>query len=162
MAQFLLNIPSGTTKKWEAKMKKFILIGLMAVFILLLFATEIQARQRHFSASKSYLTLTCFQKPKGVGLKQHLFSNIYFTGNMDYLPSVSDLEFQVGALYMIPHKILIFRFYGGAGVQVSRNMGYKYPYVTLGTNFLFFFSEVIHPLERSQEPGYRFGLSFKF
>jgi hypothetical protein len=81
---------------------------------------------------------------------------------MDYVSSASDLEFQTGALYIIPKKILIFQFYGGAGLQFSRNTGYQYPYINLGTRFLFLFSEVIHPLRHGTQPRYRFGLSFSF
>ena len=143
-------------------MKKILLISLLILLFILLSMADLQARQRRCSPSDSYLTLSCFQKPMGVGLKQRLFDNVYLAGNLDYLSSVSDLEFQVGAIYVIPHKILIFRFYGGGGFQLSRNLGYQYPYVTLGTNFLFFFSEVIHPLNQGLEPKYRFGLSFKF
>ncbi|MGD2295267.1 MAG: hypothetical protein PVF22_05465 [Candidatus Aminicenantes bacterium] len=143
-------------------MKKLLLIGLLVLLFILFMVSDIQARHRHCSASNSYLTISCFQKPKGVGLKQPLFGNIYVTGHLDYIDSVSDLEFQAGALYVFPHKIIIFRFYGGAGVQFSRNLGYQYPYIALGTNFLFFFTEVIHPMERDLESRYRFGFSFKF
>jgi len=87
---------------------------------------------------------------------------VYATGNLDYRQSVDDLEFQAGAVYMFPVKILIFRLYTGGGYQFSRNEGYQYPYVTVGTNFLFLFSEVIYPMETATDPKYRFGLSFKF
>jgi len=78
------------------------------------------------------------------------------------MQSVNDLEFQASAVYMFPVKILIFRLYTGGGYQFSRNEGYQYPYVTVGTNFLFLFSEVIYPMETATDPKYRFGLSFKF
>ena len=143
-------------------MKKLLLIGLFILFFFLLSLTEIQARQDSYCQSSSYLSLSCFQKPKGVGFKQRLFNNVYATGHLDYLSSSSDLEFQTGALYVLPRKFIIFRFYGGGGIQFSRNMGYQYPYLTLGTHFLFFFSEVVHPLERYSTPKYRLGLSFSF
>lgn len=143
-------------------MKKSLLTGVLVVVLIFLGLTEIQAHGHKWSSSSSYLSLSVFKHPKGVGLKHRLFRNIYASGHLDYLSASNDLEFQTGALYMIPKQILIFQFYGGAGVQFSRNTGYQYPYLTLGTRFLFFFSEVIHPLERNTDPRYRFGLSFSF
>lgn len=143
-------------------MKKILLISLLVLFFLFLTMTEAQASSERCSSQSSYLSLSLFHHPKGVGLKQRLFRNVYASGHLDFLSSVNDLEIQTGALYIIPRKIFIFQFYGGAGVQFSRNTGYQYPYINLGTRFLFLFSEVFHPLQRQAPPKYRFGLSFSF
>jgi hypothetical protein len=143
-------------------MKKILLISLLVLCFLLLTVTETQARSERYCSQSSYLNLSLFQHPKGVGFKQRLFRNVYASGQLDYISSVNDLEIQTGALYMIPRKIFIFQFYGGAGLQFSRNSGYQYPYLNFGTRFLFLFSEVFHPLERQATPKYRFGLSFSF
>lgn len=143
-------------------MKKKLLISSLVLCFLFLTMAEIQARSERYSSQSSYLNLSIFKHPKGVGFKQRLFRNVYASGQLDYISSSNDLEIQTGALYMIPRKIFIFQFYGGAGLQFSRNTGYQYPYLNLGTRFLFLFSEVIHPLERQATPKYRFGLSFSF
>ena len=143
-------------------MKKTLLISLLVLFFLFLTMTETQASSERCSSQSSYLSLSLFQHPRGVGFKQRLFRNVYASGQLDYLSSANDLEIQTGALYMIPRKLFIFQFYGGAGLQFSRNTGYQYPYINLGTRFLFLFSEVIHPLQRQASPKYRFGLSFSF
>jgi len=143
-------------------MKKIVLVGMLALGLIILTTAEIQANSGRYTQSSSYLNLGIFQHPKGVGLKQRLFRNIYASGHLDYVSSTNDLELQAGALYMIPQKFWIFQFYGGAGFQFSRNTGYQYPYLNLGTRFWFLFSEVIHPLESQAKPEYRFGLSFRF
>jgi len=96
------------------------------------------------------------------GLKSRLWGGIYATANVQYRPDENDVEFQAGAVYMLPLKILFFRLYGGAGQQFSRVRDFRYPYVVLGTNYLFFFSEVIYPLTEERPEKYRFGLSFHF
>lgn len=53
---------------------------------------------------------------------------------------------------MVPKKIPFFQFYGGAGLQFSRNSGYQHPYFNLGTRFLILFSEVIYPLTGLENP----------
>jgi hypothetical protein len=143
-------------------MKKRFLTLLMGSLIILFSASGILADSHKNYPNKNYIHLSGFLKPASLGLKARLFSNVYATGNLDYRESVGDLEFQAGAVYMFPVKILIFRFYTGGGYQFSRNEGYQYPYVTVGTNFLFLFSEVIYPMENAADPKYRFGLSFKF
>lgn len=114
------------------------------------------------SAPKGYLNFSFFINPLDIGYKHRLVDYLYGTVNLDYQSSESDLKFRTGAVYFIPRKILIFRFYGGGGFQYSRNQGYQYPYVSVGTHFLFLFSEVIHPIERKSTPEYRFGFNIKF
>lgn len=146
----------------EEQMKKRFLTFLTGTIIILFSASGILAEPNRNYPDKNYLNISWFLKPASLGLKARLFSNVYATGNLDYRQSVNDLEFQAGAVYMFPVKILIFRLYTGGGYQFSRNEGYQYPYVTVGTNFLFLFSEVIYPMETATDPKYRFGLSFKF
>lgn len=144
-------------------MKKMLSISLLGVLIFLICASGAFARSHHRNYSpKNYLTFSWFLKPASLGLKHRLFSNVYATGNLDYRNSSNDLEFQAGAVYLIPRKIIIFRLYAGGGYQFSRNEGYQYPYVTVGTNFIFLFSEIIYPMRNGMDSKYRFGFSFKF
>jgi len=143
-------------------MKKQLSAIVLGILIILLSASGILAKPHRDYSAQNYLNFSWFLKPTSLGLKARLFSNVYATGNMDYRESVDDLEFQAGAVYMFPAKILIFRLYAGGGYQLSRNDGYQYPYVTVGTHFLFLFSEVIYPMEAATDPKYRFGLSIKF
>jgi formate/nitrite transporter FocA (FNT family) len=143
----------------EEQMKKIILIVLLV--IIALFLSESQAFAEKPAPNK-FLTVSCFINPVGIGYKHAVANDFYLAGSLDYRSTASDLEFQTGALYLIPKKILIFRFYVGGGLQFSRNQGYQYPYVSVGTNFLFLFTEMIHPLEANRDPRYRFGFSVKF
>jgi len=143
-------------------MKKIVLIVLMAVLIILLLTATGFASKKRDCTPGHFLTFSCFINPVNIGYKHRLSENIYATANLDYRSSINDLEFQTGAVYLIPRKILIFQLYGGGGVQLSRNEGYQYPFLTVGTNFLFLFTEIIHPLENRMEPKYRLGFSFKF
>lgn len=136
---------------------------MLGAFIILFSSSGMLARPHdRRSRPKNYITFSWFLKPASLGLKLRLYSNVYATGNLDYRDSTNDLEFQTGAVYLIPRKIIIFRLYAGGGYQFSRNEGYQYPYLTVGTNFIFLFSEVIYPMESGLDPKYRFGLSFKF
>lgn len=144
-------------------MKRLILVTSIGLLIFLSTSTGILARSHHGQANpKNFITFSWFLKPASLGLKHRLFSTIYITGNIDYRSTANDLEFQTGAVYLIPREFLIFRLYAGGGYQFSRNEGYKYPYLTIGTNFIFFFSEAVYPMESGLSPKYRFGLSFKF
>ncbi|UCC38938.1 MAG: hypothetical protein JSV96_14160 [Candidatus Aminicenantes bacterium] len=143
-------------------MKKVLIISVLGACIILASSTGIFAKTVKSSSSKNYLTFSFFLRPASLGYKHYLFDNLYATGNLDYRSSTKDLEFQVGAAYFIPRKILIFRFYGGAGYQFSRNKGYQYPYVSIGTNFLFLFTEIIHPLRSDMDSKGRFGFCVKF
>ena len=143
-------------------MKKALIIIVLGVSIILASSSEVFSKTHKSPAPKNYLTFSSFLRPTSLGYKHHLFDNLYATGNLDYRSSSKDLELQVGAAYFIPRKILIFRLYGGGGYQFSRNKGYQYPYVSIGTQFFFLFSEVIHPLRGGMEPQGRFGFFFKF
>jgi hypothetical protein len=146
----------------EEKMKNRLLALLLGILIILFSANEIWAKPQRPYPSRNYLDFSWFFKPTSLGLKARVFSHFYLTGNLDYRESVDDLEFHAGAVYMFPVKILIFRLYAGGGYQFSRNYGYQYPYVTVGTHFMFLFSEVVYPMETAVDPKYRFGLSIKF
>jgi len=144
-------------------MKKLLSILSLSLLILLLASNGLLAKYHgHKGTPKNFITFSWFLKPASLGLKHRLFSNIYVTGNVDYRSAVNDLEFQTGAVYLIPRKFVIFWLYTGGGYQFSRNEGYQYPYLTVGTNFIFFFSDVVYPMESGLSPKYRFGLSFKF
>jgi len=139
-----------------------LLISFLVMLIIPPLSATGLARDRKPCPPGHFLTFSFFINPVNIGYKHRLFDNVYAATNLDYRRSKTDLELQAGAVYLIPRKILIFTFYGGGGIQFSRNEGYQYPYVTVGTNFLFLFTEIIHPLERKTEPKYRFGFSFKF
>jgi len=146
----------------EEKMKKYLTISILGFFILTSGATDIFAKSKRFQAPENYVTFSFFIQPYSFGYKHSIYRNVYLTGNMDYESSDADLLFQAGAVYMIPRKILFFRLYGGGGLEISRNRGVMYPYVTVGTNFWFLYAEICHPLEKEETPGYRFGFSFSF
>lgn len=146
----------------EEQMKKILLISLLVALIIPLLTATGFARGRRLSTPGHFLTFSFFINPVNIGYKHRLFDNLYATTSLDYRRSITDLELQAGAVYLIPRKIIIFTLYGGGGIQFSRNEGYQYPYLTVGTNFLFLFTEIIHPLENGMEPKYRFGFSFKF
>jgi hypothetical protein len=150
-------------RKKEAQMKKFITVSLLGMFILLLAAPETVAREKRFKPTENYLNLSLFIfYPCSIGYKHLVVGNMYFTGNLDYVSDESDLLFQTGAAFMVPHKFLFFRIYGGGGIEFSRNHGYMYPYVMAGTNFWIFYTEIVHPLRSNESPGYRLGFSFSF
>jgi len=143
-------------------MKKIFLISIMMVFIISISSNEIFAKSHRDSLSKNYLTFSWFFKPASLGAKLRIANNMYATGNIDYRDSTKDLEFQGGAVYLFPPKILIFKLYAGGGYQFSRNEGFQYPYISVGTNFLFLFSEVVYPMKSGLDPKYRAGFSIKF
>ncbi len=143
-------------------MKKILIVSVLGASIILASSSGVFAKAHKSSTPKNYLTLSFFLRPTSLGYKHHLFDNLYATGNLDYISSTKDLEFQIGAAYFIPRKILFFRLYGGAGYQFSRNRGYQYPYISIGTQFFFLFSELIHPLRSGMDPQGRFGFFFKF
>lgn len=143
-------------------MKKLIVI-LILVFLFVLFgATGIFARQGTHSIPGSFINIYKIDSNVAAGLKHRFHRNLYATTNIEYRSPINDLQFQVGAVYLLPQKILFFRLYGGTGLQVSRNEGFQYPYVVLGTHFLVFFSEVVHPWTSRTDAKFRGGFSFKF
>jgi hypothetical protein len=147
----------------ETKMKKCMKISLLGMLILLLAVPGAFARGKKFRPAENYLNLSLFVfYPCSIGYKHLAIRNIYLTGNLDYDSDESDLLLQAGAAYMIPRKFAIFRFYGGGGMEFSRNNGYLYPYVMAGTNFWVFFTEIVHPLRNNKSPGYRLGFSLSF
>ena len=142
-------------------MKKALIIVIIVTLTIL--AAELLAAATHDSRTPgSFINLYKSDGNIAAGLKQQVFRNIYASGNVQYFNSASDLELQAGAVYMLPHKVLFFRLYGGTGLQMSRNKGFQYPYVMLGTDFLFFFSETIYPLKSELGPKFRGGFSFHF
>jgi hypothetical protein len=143
-------------------MKKYVAVGLLGFFIAALSSADASVHQNRYRTPENYLTFSFFLRPLSVGYKHLTFPNVYLTGNLDYVRSDSDLYLQAGAAYMIPRKILIFRLFGGGGLEFSRNRGYLYPYVTIGTNVWILNWEIVHPLRSHESPKYRFGFSFSF
>ena len=146
-------------------MIKILPIGVIGLLLFSFCATDTYAqhrRSRSYQTPDNFVTFSFFISPASVGYKHRLSGNLFFTGNMDYVSSESDLLFQAGAAYMLPRKILFFRLYGGGGIEMSRNHGYMYPYVMAGTKFLFLYAEIVHPMLSHSTPNYRFGFSFTF
>jgi len=143
-------------------MKKYMTVALLGFFIVALSSADASRHQNRFRTPENYLTFSFFFHPLSVGYKHLTFPNVYLTGNLDYVSSDSDLLLQAGAAYMIPRKILIFRLFGGGGLEFSRNHGYMYPYVMIGTNVWILNWEIVHPLRSHESPTYRFGFSFSF
>jgi len=146
-------------------MKKYLSIGLMGLLALGFCATDTFAkhrRSRPYRSPDNFVTFSFFIHPVSLGYQHRLSGNLFLTGNMDYVSSESDLLFQAGAAYMLPRKILFFRLYGGGGIEMSRNHGYRYPYVVAGTKFFFLYAEIVHPMQSHGTPSYRLGFSFTF
>ena len=144
-------------------MRKFFSIIILMVLIISISSTEILANSSSDAKTKNYLTFSLFVfQPSSLGTKVKVAENVYATGNIDYRDSNRDLELQAGAVYLFPKKFLIFKLYAGGGYQFSRNEGFQYPYVSVGTNFLFLFSDVVYPIRSGSDPKYRFGFSIKF
>ncbi|MGB3860749.1 MAG: hypothetical protein WA915_01605 [Candidatus Aminicenantaceae bacterium] len=143
-------------------MKKFKKI-LILVFIVFGFnGQNLFAHKKKPELPDHYLTFSFVIHPASVGYKHRVASSTYLTTNLDFVGGENDLHFQVGASYMIPRKFWIFWFYGGTGLQFSRRQAYQYPYITLGTRFWILYSEVVYPIQRAGDTGFRFGFSVTF
>jgi len=145
-------------------MKKLLATILIGGSAVVLFAAPATAHHwRCAEPPDSIVTASlCIFNPWSVGFKQRAAGNIYITGTMDYLKSDRDLRFQLGTAYRIPCRILIFRPYGGGGLEFFRNHDRLHPYIAVGLEFWIFYSEVSHPLRRDMEPTTRFGFRFSF
>lgn len=109
-----------------------------------------------------FLNLYSFDGVFAPGLKYRIGNNFYATGNLEYSYSQRDTSLQIGGIYLIPHDVLFFRFYGGGGAEFSTKRGYRYPYLLMGTDFLIFFSEILYPWEPEAAPRVRSGISIEF
>lgn len=143
-------------------MKKLFMATLLIILMMVMCTGDVFAKSSRREPAQNYLTFSWLLRPASLGLKHHLGGNVYLTGNLDYKSSINDLEFQAGAVYLFPMKIIIFKLYSGGGFQFSRNEGYQCPYVMVGTHFWFLFSDVVYPLDSGGSNTYRFGLSIKF
>ena len=143
-------------------MKKYLTIFILSLLIIVFCTQNTFARVKRVEMPKNYLTFSFVIHPASVGYKHLIAENIYLTTNLDYVHSDSELYFQSGAAYMIPYKFLIFRFYGGSGLQFSRNHGYQSPYVMLGTKIWIFYTEIVYFMQRHETPGYRLGFIASF
>ena len=142
--------------------KAAIIFTLASLFILGMCMGEAMAIPKKSQPADNYLTFSFVIHPVSVGYKRQVARNFYFTGNIDYEDSHGDLYFQGGGAYMLPRKFWIFWLYGGGGWQFSRNHGYQFPYLTLGTRVWILSWEVVYPLQRAEETNYRFGFSIAF
>ena len=123
---------------------------------------DVLANSKKNLPADNYLTFSFVIHPVNVGYKRQVARSFYFTGNVDYEGSNGDLCFQAGGAYMIPSKFWIFWLYGGGGWQFSRNYGYQFPYLMLGSRFWIFSWEAVYPLQRGEDPNYRFGFTIAF
>lgn len=143
-------------------MRKYLTIGLLGLLVMGFSASDVFAHTKKFEPPENLITFSFFINPLRVGYKHLISRNVYLTGNIDYIGDRTDLIFQAGAAYMIPRKILIFRLYGGGGLEFSRNKSYMYPYVMVGTKLWIFHFDISHPLRKHRTPEYRFGFIFSF
>jgi hypothetical protein len=147
---------------WEERMKKIMMISLLSLLLMGFCLDNGLASSKKNQPADNYLTFSFVINPVSVGYKRQVARNLFFTGNVDYEGSHGDLYFQGGASYMIPRKFWIFWFYGGGGWQFSRNSGYQFPYMALGTRVWILSWEVVYPLQRGEGQEYRFGFSIAF
>ncbi len=143
-------------------MKKYRIVVLVVLMNAVLGGQNLFAHKKKPELPDHYLTFSFVIHPVSVGYKHLVAGSTYLTTNLDYVGDKDDIYFQVGAAYMIPRKIWIFWFYGGTGLQFSRNQAYQHPYVTLGTRFWILYSEVVYPIQRAGDTGFRFGFSVTF
>lgn len=109
-----------------------------------------------------FLQLYKTEKNLASSLKLRLWRGLYAGANIEYYASCRDTKLHLAGLYLLPHEFLFFRFYGGAGYQFSRNNDGDFPYLVIGSHFIFLFSEVLYPWEDEAAPLVRFGFSFDF
>jgi hypothetical protein len=147
---------------WEERMKKTLMIGLISLLLMGICVDDTLASSKKSQLSNNYLSFSFVIHPVSVGYKRQVARSFFFTGNVDYVGDNNDLYFQAGGAYMVPRKFWIFWFYGGGGWQFSRNHGYQFPYLTLGTRVWIFSWEVTYPLQRGEETGSRFGFTIAF
>ncbi|MBN1222555.1 MAG: hypothetical protein JXB23_04870 [Candidatus Aminicenantes bacterium] len=143
-------------------MKRYPVIILLALWIMGFIAQDALAYSRKSKFPDNYLNFSFFITPMSIGLKHQVAKNVYFTGNMDYDKSDENLIFQGGAAYMIPRKIVIFHLYGGTGLEYTRNSSQIYPYFMVGTKLWIIHFDIVHPLLKGANPGYRLGFMFSF
>ena len=108
-------------------MKKAFLILIIITLLMLLTQLPLFARHRYSSRPTSFINLYKIEGQIAAGLKQRCIHNVYGTANVQYRDSENELELQLGAVYLLPYKVLFFRLYGGSGLQVARNVGFQYP-----------------------------------
>ncbi len=143
-------------------MEKYLTISLMGLLVLGFCATDVGAHTKKFEPPDNYMTFSFVINPLSLGYKHRMAQNTYFTGNMDYIGRDTELILQVGAAYMFPRKFLIFRFFGGGGIEYSRNNSSVYPYIMAGTKLWIFHFDIVHTLQRNSSPGYRLGFIYSF
>jgi hypothetical protein len=143
-------------------MKKYRIIVLFVLMTGMLAVPNLFAHGKKPEVPNHNLTFSFVINPASVGYKHRVANSTYLTTNLDYASDRNDITFQVGAGYMIPRKFWIFWFYGGAGLQFSRNQAYQHPYITLGTRFWILYSEVVYPIQRGEDTCFRFGFSVTF
>jgi len=143
-------------------MKKYLIIIFLWLLLVGIFAIDGMAHSKKTNNPDNYLSFSFFITPLSVGLKHQLSKSIFLTGNMDYIGHDQNLIFQGGLAYMIPRKIWIFRFYGGGGIEYSRNDYQTAPYVMVGTKLWIVHFDIVHLLWRGTTPAYRLGFMFSF
>jgi hypothetical protein len=142
---------------------RVLLFSLLALIFICITPTLVTAEAVSKSGSPSgFLQLYKTEDNLSCALKFRLLSDLYGGTNIEYFASDLDTKIHLGAVYLLPHEFLFFRFYGGVGYQFSRNNGGEFSYLVLGSHYLFLFSEVLYPWEIEEEPLVRFGLSFKY
>ncbi|AGB42451.1 hypothetical protein Halha_2577 [Halobacteroides halobius DSM 5150] len=145
-------------------MKKRIWLYLLVLFVfifssnIILAKDIVEIKKNIYPANILNLYKTGDKYPS-VGIKHHLEKGIYLGGNLEYQQS-DGAELELSSVYMIP-DVFIFDFYGGGGLKVNIKNKDLDPYLLLGNQFIFLFSEVKYYLSEDQVES-RAGFKFKF
>ncbi len=86
----------------------------------------------------------------------------YLRLGANYNAETKHLSVPVSLLYKVPGKVILWSFYGGAGISLERESEEIRPYLVGGTEFLFLYSECLFSMEKNSEPILRGGFHFRF
>lgn len=103
----------------------------------------------------------------GLGLSwtTPLFGQSFWTTGISYAPGIfqsgDDLLLFSGYKYLIAKRLAIFNFHVGGNLVLSRNDGFRYPYIMMGTDFLFMYMGFDIPTSRNNPFAFYFGFKFE-
>ncbi|HHT49261.1 MAG TPA: hypothetical protein GXZ98_08225 [Firmicutes bacterium] len=140
------------------------LLFLVVFLFLVLTPASVSASENKSQAKETsgFLQLYKTENNLASGLKLRLWRNLHTGANIEYYASNRDTKLHLTGIYLLPHEFIFFRFYGGAGYQFSRKKDGEFPYLVLGSHYVFLFSEVLYPWKDEAAPLVRFGFSFDF
>lgn len=103
----------------------------------------------------------------GLSWSSKIDTNSYWTTGISYDVIGSggiqdDLILHAGYKYLVPVKLAIFNFHVGGSFVISRNEGIRYPYISMGTDFLFMMMGFDLPISSSNRTDFYFGFKFDY